>query len=384
MANELTETEKRNALNEARRKWAQQVQDTAMKTLVALVGEERAKESAGRLALALRAAVAAQMLSKKKDDPSLYDATPEALANAIAMSALTGLMPGGLNPDCWLVPRGGSAGGMVWMVSHRGIVKLVRRAGYEIEPVIVYRDERFVRRRTPFLSIEHDERLDVEQSYNSIVAAYCIFWPEGKRDEWRAHVISADEIDLHRKASSFANGSIWTTWWASMVMKTIIKATAARGFVPLDDVGMVAFGQDEDAEATRRSRAIETTATVAAPASKRLAAANPLDALEREYTEPDAEPVKVEAPAEAKPRAARKPKEEKPPANPPAAPDRALLVAAVKEGERVLGPDFAKARAEVGVPLPARVEDLDDEPLRRLLAVLTRMADGGTDGQLGD
>ena len=56
----------------------------------------------------------------------------------------------------------------------------------------------------------------------------------------------------------------------------------------------------------------------------------------------------------------------------------------MKQGEGLLGPDFAKAREAAGVPLPARAEDLDEAALTRLLAALTKLADGGADGQLGD
>eukprot|EP00914_Ancora_sagittata_P018314 GHVO01036193.1.p1 GENE.GHVO01036193.1~~GHVO01036193.1.p1 ORF type:complete len:199 (+),score=19.45 GHVO01036193.1:282-878(+) len=105
------------------------VQGMANAMLVDMVGETKAAEAGARTALAFAAAHRAA-----KDPSQIERCSPESIAACVATSALTGLMPGGPNPLCWLIPKGGQ---LTWMPSHRGLTVLAQRAGYQIVPVAV-------------------------------------------------------------------------------------------------------------------------------------------------------------------------------------------------------------------------------------------------------
>lgn len=275
---------------QARGAWREVVMRQAMGVLTTLVGPQRAKEAGARLALAVQQAAMAV--------PELYDATPVAVANAISLSALTQLFPGGLMPDAWLIPKKGSAGGMLWMVSHRGIIKLAKRAGYEVDVVCVFEGETFEQKRTPFLSINHEPDGNVEQTWETLSACYCIFWPTNNRAEWRAYVLNKDEIAKRRAKSD--TSAVWGPWWREMAMKSTIKAAAARGLLPLDDVGMLAMDHDE-----QQRNVIATVEAEAAPAPRQITKG--LDALEEDYAPKEAVPAAKVDPA-AVDKAARAPR----------------------------------------------------------------------------
>lgn len=240
----------------------------AADALNGLVGPERAAEAQARLALALRQAALAS--------PKLYEARPEAIANAIALSALTGLMPGGIYADCWLIPKGGSAAGLLWMPSHRGVVKLARRAGYEIDVGLVFDGEAFSIRRAPFVDLEHTPDDTIEQTWDTLRGAYVVYWPTGHREEWRVYYLSKPELEARRKVSDQANGKTWGAWWREMVAKTVIKAAAARGALPLDEAGMAAMAEED-----REVIDVQPTEVIASPAPQhRALPVSGLDGLE--------------------------------------------------------------------------------------------------------
>jgi recombinational DNA repair protein RecT len=369
---------------EYRQKMEAEMQRVAGKMLVELVGADRAKEATARLGLAMRQAAMAT--------PELYSAHPTAIANAIALSALTGLMPGGLYPDCYLVPRGGSGGGMVWMASHRGLIKLARRAGWDVDVGHVFKGERYRYVRTPFPVFEHEPNDDLEQTYDTLERGYLYYWPHGHRDDVRIFTLSREQIELHRTSSDFGNGNIWRKFWREMASKSLIKAAAGRGLLPLDDIGILA-ATSEDREPTvidAAARAATTVPTVTAPPAEPPRQI-PSDSLEADLLEPDEREKetlrtqKMEAAAGAakgeasgkgsKPKGSKPPKaakEDAPPKDaPPAqgAPDvvKGELVEAVKRGREALGPDLDKiAREKAGVGIWA-ADQLSVEQLRAYL-----------------
>ena len=91
----------------------------ATEFLTSIVPPERVAEATGRLALAIRQAAVA--------NDRIYQCDRQSIAQAVAMSALTGLQPGGVKPDVYLVPRGKQ---LQWQVSARGLQKLAARAGW--------------------------------------------------------------------------------------------------------------------------------------------------------------------------------------------------------------------------------------------------------------
>ena len=105
--------------------YGRSVESLAMRELEKVLGSEEGKKAAARTALAFRATALA--------NPTVYECDAGSVASCVAISALTNLMPGGPNPDCYLVPRRVKGQQTLnWMISHRGLQKLATRAGYTV------------------------------------------------------------------------------------------------------------------------------------------------------------------------------------------------------------------------------------------------------------
>ena len=90
------------------------------------LGSDRAKESAGRLSVALAAARASSK------NPADFDScTPESIGRVIALCALTNIMPStGAGALAYVIPRKvGGVQQLNYQLSHRGINALANRAG---------------------------------------------------------------------------------------------------------------------------------------------------------------------------------------------------------------------------------------------------------------
>ena len=72
------------------------VESKANDFLQSMVGTENGAAAAGRVALAFRQAA--------QTNDRLYSCEPASVAQAVALSAMTGLMPGGPLPDVYLLP----------------------------------------------------------------------------------------------------------------------------------------------------------------------------------------------------------------------------------------------------------------------------------------
>jgi branched-chain amino acid transport system permease protein len=95
------------------KQFAATVEHLAADFLSRIADPEQVVKATGRLALAVRAAGVA--------NPKVYECTPASVAQAVAMSALTGLMPGGPKPEVYLIPRSGK---LEWQISARGLQAL--------------------------------------------------------------------------------------------------------------------------------------------------------------------------------------------------------------------------------------------------------------------
>lgn len=319
---------------EFRKNLEDQMTRYATSFLVELVGPDKAKKAAARLGLAMRQVAMANAAQTEAGKLSIYDASPAAIANAIAMCALTDLMPGGQHADCWVFPKGGSAGGLQWMMSHRGVIKLARRAGWEVRAVVVNtnkedQDPEFADdwsfERNPFPTLHHVPR-QPEPSWETVTACYVYYWPIGKREEVDVYVLTRSEI-VARRARAQGRAQTWQDWPLEMVQKSAIKAAAARGLFPLDYESSLALKADDDAE---RGETIDVTPSERpAPAPERIATP-PRSAVQRladtlgDDDEGDdqgrGEPVPaaaVAAPEDEKPKRTRGPNKPKPDATPP-------------------------------------------------------------------
>ena len=201
------------------------VQHMAGSMLTDLVGEERATEAAARVGMAFAAAHRAA-----RNPRDIERCSPESIASAVAMSALTGLMPGGAMPSVWLVPRSGE---LQWMISHRGLTQLCRRAGYQLSTCVVGLEDHIV---SEFGEVtEHRAEIGSEPTGLDDIAGVIVscrrlsdgavlgrYWLPG--------------ADIRKRAKAKGAGPVWRSWPLEMAQKTAIKWACARGLVPIESV----------------------------------------------------------------------------------------------------------------------------------------------------
>jgi phage RecT family recombinase len=331
-------------------------------------------------------------------NPDIFECTPESVARGVAMSSLTGLMPGGPLPDVDLIPRktrvkeGGSwrdgPKELQWQISWRGYVTLAKRAGCLVKPINVYVGDAFEWEEGLDSNLTHRPALggvrmitEVD-AMDPLVASYVVVtYPDGRRDfvvmDRAAIVKRRDRSDGWRQ---FKDGRIkstpWAEWPDEQALKTVVRYGAQRGVILLDDVARYAFEAD-GAEDAPRPEVIDATATpMRAPAPAPRAIADTLGGLDSLADELEREPVPLretidEVVEQAAPSAATK----KPPAKgKPAAQltaEQVQLIAAVKAAEDLLAEDkAADVRMSVDVKYNAAVEDLTVDQLRRLADAL--------------
>lgn len=241
------------------------VASTAKSFLVDLVGEERARDAAGRMMVALR--------QLGLTNPQLYQCTQESIAQAIAMCALTGLMPGGAYPGCYLIPRKMRAKigdtwqdvlRMNWQMSWRGMLTLAKRAGWDVRCYPVHRGEPFeiaydpaprpVYRPSPDVSVTRWEDLRgcvVYATHRESGQAESIWVPidiiESRRaasDSWARADADFRAWEANGQKGKAPQPSVWHTWPIEMAMKAAIRYAVSRGLVPLDDDWQIAEAED--------------------------------------------------------------------------------------------------------------------------------------------
>lgn len=344
-----------------------------------LVGDDRAKEAAGRFALAFRSVAMAS--------PQIYDARPQSVALAVAMCALTGLMPGGPLPQCYVIPRKEKnpetnrwdIPGVQWMISWRGLKTLVERTGARLRAVPVWKGEEFdiVEGLKP--DLRHVRDIDAEGGWEELRACYVVVsFPDGSH-AWDA--IGRKRIEARRAASDSykrdPDSSPWTKWPIEMALKTAVRYCISRGIAPIDETGLDAIAKDDDEVPTERSVVATIVTQPQAAQARAIADQGGLADLEASMAAEarDLEPIRVDEPApkvEAKtaekappkPRAAPKPKETAPP-KVELTQEHLELIATVKLGKDAVGPeDSVKAQKLAGIPPELRPEDMTLEQLQ--------------------
>jgi recombinational DNA repair protein RecT len=210
----------------------------ATEFLTQIVPHERVQEATGRLALAIRQAGVA--------NPKIYECDRQSIAQAVAMSALTGLQPGGIKPDVYLVPRGRQ---LQWQVSSRGLQKLAGRAGWVrmVAQVVHVEDEYRVVLGSED-RIEHVPCGRYPANLDEVKAVYVV---GQHRDGYRVCVdVPMGAIVARRKKSQ--SGNVWAEWPLEMAQKTAVTYAISRGhFGALDDHPDYAVIQQVESERYR-------------------------------------------------------------------------------------------------------------------------------------
>ena len=248
------------------------------------IAPEQAAEAATRVALAFDAARSAAR------NPGDFDATSaDSKARCVADCMITGLMPGGPNADAWLIPRGGH---LTFMPSHRGLVKLANRAGFQVIPSPVHVDDELEVYAGEVSHHRTDPRRyprDLNQMMGVIVRVRDIERGAILGDYW----VPLDVITARRDAKDFRgrkmSGPTWDHWPVEMALKTAVRWAFARGLVPSRSEAITAALAAEQREIDARA-----TATVmhrqSRPSLDDLMPVRPPPAIET-TVEPEPEPT---------------------------------------------------------------------------------------------
>lgn len=174
---------------------------------------------------------------------SLSHCTHESIGRAIVLSAMSGLYPGGPRPDVWLIPRKNQCN---WQMSYRGYIRLARRAGWELEPVLVFEGEEFEVIEGSEPTIIHKRRLEIEPTWEGLRFGYVRVFPSGHREQARYAYLTKKQIqDRRAKAESQA---VWNAWPLEMTYKTLCAYAGAREIFPTDDPMRYAMEESEQSE----------------------------------------------------------------------------------------------------------------------------------------
>lgn len=231
----------------ARQAYATDVSRLATNALTDILGSEEGQRAAARVALAFRSAAAA--------NPTLFECSRESVANCVAMSAMTGLMPGGPSPAVYLVPKRVS-GSMTlnWWPTHRGLLRLARTAGYDVRARAVMTTDEFEYEEGETVTIKFKPNLDAPFSEANmrgvLVQVYRI--SDGRRVG--VEYVNKAALDKRRAKSSQSTSGPWGEWSETMYYKTALKFIFARGMVHIaDSTFEAALQADAETEAPEAS-----------------------------------------------------------------------------------------------------------------------------------
>lgn len=286
------------------------VREQADRLLVQMLGEEAGRKAGARVAVAYQTLVSRT--------PKMADCAPASVVQAVAMSALTGLYPSGVNPGCYVIPREVRANvdgqwrtvrtDLNWQVSATGLRQLARAAGCDVVPTVVYvtdslthadgsLDElsptppRLVRGARQPLAADADP-LDAVAGVvvlaRHVESMSTVGWMWIPVDIIRARreVSDAYARGAKRGATDRDRSSPWFMWPEEMALKTAVRyaLTGARSIVPIADstFALALEAEHEERPVVDVSPAREVRASAEKPSSA-------LDAL-LEQASRDAEP----------------------------------------------------------------------------------------------
>jgi len=220
---------------------------TAESTLADVVGPQRVQQAVGRFGLAFRAVASSS--------PQLYECTPASVAQAVGMCALTGLMPGGPYPDCYLIPRksrikvdGRWSDGPLelnWQISARGCKRLAERSGaWTLETVLVHEGDEFRLVRGLHPDLTHIPQCE-QPTWDTIVGGYVVAWPRDGAARPRFEWLDRAGIEARRDVSdgwrAYEGGRIKSTPWAEWPLEMAVSLAPMR-------VSLVPIGVSSTAE----------------------------------------------------------------------------------------------------------------------------------------
>lgn len=239
------------------------VANAAKKMLTSLMGDERGKTAALRVAMAMQAAMRAA-----RDPSAIMNCSESSIGNCIALCALTDLMPGGAYPSVYLVPQPphkGEQPELQWRINHRGLATLARRDGYLVLPVPVALEDyleldcgEVVKHvpadatNTPYWTADDCNLAGVivviKQIKNDVSVTLFKYW------------VPFAVIRQRRAKSKMRESGPWVDWPIAMAQGAAIREAAARAVMPVDSLELSeALAAEDRADAPM---VIEASATV--------------------------------------------------------------------------------------------------------------------------
>lgn len=201
----------------------------ALRTLKQILGDDEGKKRGAMFAAAFQAAAS----GAKDGGEALYRTAPDSVAMALVNSIITGIMPGGPSPGCYILPKDGRC---QWWLNHRGMIQLARQSGmrvsvrrcYEGDVVDVWEGTNGLEIRLPV------PRRDAPESYADLLEVVVIVRDEAGRLVGVERV-SKHQIEARRRKSMMANAGPWKDWPLEMADKTAIKYAVNRGIIIIND-----------------------------------------------------------------------------------------------------------------------------------------------------
>lgn len=203
------------------------------------VGEDRAKEAIARVAAAFSASAAAA-----KDPRDFYDCTPQSVAMCIAVSALTGIMPGvGSTALAYVLPqrpRRDEAPQLQYSLSHRGLNALARRCGQTMVAIPVSMNDQIQSNSDGEVQIIRQDFDNPPVSWDELRGVMVVVKDTANGAILSRNWVPKKLIEKRRAMSRSFTGrnpqySPWSQWPIEMAMKTSMHYSVGRGWCVIDD-----------------------------------------------------------------------------------------------------------------------------------------------------
>jgi recombination protein RecT len=150
--------------------------------------------------------------------PALLKCTPGSLLNSVMQAAQVGLEPGSALGESYLVPYKDTC---QLIIGYRGLISLARRSGQiaSIEAHIVHEKDKFLCKYGLDAKLEHEP--DWSANPGQIVAVYAI--ARLKDGATQLEVMTKAQVDAIRARSKASGSGPWTTDYAEMARKTVVR-----------------------------------------------------------------------------------------------------------------------------------------------------------------
>ena len=179
-----------------------------------------------------------------RGSPDLFKCSDQSIAYAIALSAMSGLYPGGPRPDVWLIPRYSNAAKCLecnWQISSRGYQRMAATAHYRTRAYVVHDHDKFEIAQGSAPAILHEPHMGKAGTWDTIMCAYITVVDTDGRMEFA--VLRKDQIEKRRAKAQ--HDGIWTEWPEEQTLKTMHAYAGAREMWPTDGAARHAMAADQ-------------------------------------------------------------------------------------------------------------------------------------------